>query len=93
MVFTGEYLGDDPRPVRFRVNSEPATEFENWMIHGDGTSVRVRFSQTPEFIAQIHSAERLVVQVQNWQNQSSTFQFDMTGFEEALSRLYCVEHE
>lgn len=85
-----EFLNtNDPVPVQYRFDDDPASPERAWSSSTSGTAAFATPSQRVEFIAGAKEAGRVVMRATNYNGVTYTYTFDLSGFNEAFNRLGC----
>lgn len=91
-LVTTSYLGSDgTAPVEFRFDKKEPSGSKTWSLSTNGTAVFVPDSALSAWVAESRSSSTLATRMTDFNGSTETHTFSLEGFEEAISRLACVE--
>lgn len=89
-IVLGEYLGNDSRPVSYRVDKQEAVDAGSWGVNTKGTAVFVPEDKKSGMLANLMNGEKIIFQVTDYQGSKPYAEFSLAGSTSAIEKLGCV---
>ena len=87
-----EYLNSNGGvTVLYRFDDLPASNPEDWSASSEGTAAFAEQHQLTRFVRKALGSEKVVMRAADYNGQTYTYTFDLSGFESALRRLGCAD--